>query len=233
MKVVGGLVSEEFNFTLLDYAGCTMSDSDYFFWYDEWDGEAWSGGQWWDIDYSPVDSENDYEFKASESFWFTSMNAPKDEEDKPTEIYTFVNAGAVDANDRVYKLRDSGNLIGNPMPGVLKLSDVTITGYQNNEDLKVVGGLVSEEFNFTYLDYAGCTQSDTDYFFWYDEWDADGESWSGGCWWDIGYSPVVPEENDYDLQPGGAFWLTSMNAPKNEDDKPTEVYYIEFPTLVK
>ena len=133
-------------------------------------------------------------------------------------------------------LRDSGNAITAQFLNIgstekFKLSDIKITGYQNNEDLKVVGGLVSEEFNFTLLDYAGYTMETEQYFFWYDEWD--GEAWSGGQWWDIDYSPVVPEENDYDLQPGGAFWLTSMIAPKDEDDKPTEVYYIEFPTLVK
>ena len=203
-----------------------MDDDAFGFWYRDCIDGKWEDGYWY-YNYEPADDS--VTFNAGEGFWFTSLSAPKDDSGNPTATYKFVNSGAVDQNDRNYKLRDAGNLVGNPMPATVNLSDLTITGYENNEEVKTRGGLINLEFSFALLDFGGFTMDDDAFGFWYEDYTDD--AWQGGYWY-YNYEPVVPGEVDLELPPGQAMWLTAMSAPKDEDEKPLETYYLQFPTPV-
>lgn len=206
----------DFSFNLLNEFGETIMDATYG-WYDLWDGENWSGG-YWTIDGSgePVEGDNDLTLKAGESIWFLSMAAGDGEK------FTFQSAGAVSANDISFKLRDAGNAVGNPMPATIKLSEITLTGYQNNSFLKDEAyGTWGYDFSFNLLNEFGETIMDATYG-WYDLWD--GENWAGGYWTIDGTGEPVEGDTDLELAPGQAVWFLSMAAGEDEE------FILEFPT---
>ena len=201
----------DFSFCRLTAGGSTQQSlGNAFSWEDQADG---NGGYWTDADGNPVDKDNDFEFDAAEGVWFNCPIA----EDAGFKFY-FENAGQVATDDTTFDLRDNGNVIGNPFPYVIKLSDITLDGYQD----QYPDG-TSSDFNFCRMTAGGSTQtSQGNYFYWEDL--ADG---NGGYWCDAGGAPV-DKDNDFDIDISEGLWFT---APIAEDE--SYKFVLEFPAYVK
>lgn len=211
-----GATDSDFNFTRLDDAGFTMESEEFYGWVDVYEDGAWLGGCWYDGEGNEINKDNDVTFNVGEAFWFTAPIAENGEK------YTFVNAGQVNPNDLVYTLRDSGNVVGNPNPAVVKLSTISVNGYQTNQSM-MENGATDSDFNFTFLDNAGFTMETEAFYGWVDVYEED--EWLGGCWYD-GEGNEINEENDVELKIGEGIWFT---APIAEDG---EVYTLEFPSAL-
>ena len=208
--------SSDFNFCRLTAGGSSQQDlGNSFYWEDLMDG---NGGYWCDADSVPVTKDNDYEFDAAEAVWFTSPAA----EDESFKFY-FENAGQVATEDTTFDLRDDGNVIGNPFPYVIKLSDITIDGYQ-----KQYPDGTSSDFNFCRLTAGGSSQQDLgNSFYWEDLMDG-----NGGYWCDADSVPV-DKENDYEIAIGEGLWFTAPAAEEDPDsDGKTYKFVLEFPAYV-
>ena len=230
-----GGTSGDFNFTYTDPYGWTMNDYDMFGddtvsfqWNDTYDGEPgegeWTGGYWTDFWGNEISKENDVEIDAGVGIWFNSPIAGDG------ETYQLVSSGQVAAQDCNFKLRDDGNGIGNGMSYTVKLSSITVTGYENNEDMIGNGG-TSGDFNFTYTDPYGWTMNDYDMFGedtvsfqWNDTYDGEpGEGeWLGGSWTDF-WGNEITEDFDVDIEMGKGIWFNSPIAAEGE------VYYLNIP----
>ena len=185
------------------------TQENYFSWEDQADG---NGGYWLDANGEQVTKDHDFEFDAAEGVWFTSPAA----DDDSFKFY-FENAGQVATDDTTFDLRDNGNVIGNPFPYVVKLSDITLDGYQD----QYPDGTWSD-FYFCRMTAGGSTQyTQENYFSWEDQ--ADG---NGGYWLDANGEQVT-KDHDFDIEIGEGLWFT---APAAEDE--SYKFVLEFPAYV-
>ena len=99
-----------------------------------------------------------------------------------------------------------------------KLSDLRITGYQDNEFLKSDESYGIQGAEFQLVPLTGSMAFDeSQSFYWYDPFDCDDtQTWEGGCWSPQGSLPIEEAENKL----GEGFWLyIDYNAEPQDEIK--------------
>ena len=190
-------------FCILDYAGRTTAGKNQRFVYGDdpdWAG-GFVGGLWFDYAGNEIipGGENDYSLSPAQAIW---LQLPVGDGEHPV---SFGTAGEVIQAEVEFPCVDGGNSAGNPMAMGVWVSDLVLTGYQ--EDTVFVD---SQAYNaeFCLLDYAGRTTSGKNQRFVY----GDDPDWAGGfvggLWFDSTGAEIIPHgENDFQLKPGQGIWL--------------------------
>lgn len=191
------------NFCLLDYAGRTTRAKDKYFTYvdePDWAG-GFIGGQWFDAEGNALvpGSDKDFALEPAQAVW---LELPVGDGEHPV---TFGTAGEVIQAEVKFPCVEGGNTPGNPMATGVWVSDLMLTGYQ--EDTAFVDASPYNA-NFCLLDYAGRTTREKGKYFTY----ADEPDWAGGflggLWYDANSTAIIPHgENDMQLNPGQGIWL--------------------------
>ena len=212
------------NFYVLDSAGRTIAGKDKFFLYSDtwdWDSYAFLGGKWYNngtVEIIPG-GENDFALDAGLSVW---LQLP---ENDGSHTFQFGSAGEVIQAEIPFPLVTGGNGVGNPMAVPVWVSDLTVTGYEED-----AGFYESGDFNcnFYILDSAGRTIAGKNKFFLYsDTWDWDQYAFLGGKWFNNGTMDITPKsENDFQLPPGCGVWL---QVPENDGE---HTFVLTFPQVV-
>ena len=178
-------------------------------WLDSFDGENWEGGYW--------DGADDDEFiDAGDALW---AGAPDLWDEAPVGAkYETESSGEVANKKLAVKLRAGGSIgIGNPTPVDVKLSDVKITGYENNTyfttEIYGTEGFIAIEFTGTRGRKAA--------YEWLDSFD--GENWEGGTW--------DGADEDTTLLAGQGLWVGAPDLWE-EADPEKDAYWMVFPNPV-
>ena len=138
-----------------------------------------------------------------------------------------VESGIVGYNNKT--LRDSGNAITAQFLNIgstekFKLSDIKITGYEEDEVFK---WSTYEGTFFCALTKGGGTDySEGKYFTWSAEWDYDNDVFLPGKWVDFNSQPITPHgAGDVLLEPGQAVWL---NISEGDGEHPQILIFPEL-----
>ena len=207
-------------FNILDDGGRTMSGRNIEFNYNDiWDWGAnenmgaFTGGKWsnYGVEIVPG-SEDDYELMAGQAVWIQI----------PLEDVKFGSAGEVIQAEIPFPMVAGGNGIGNPMATGVWVSDLTITGYEEES-------MYSDfSLQFNILDDGGRTLPGTNIEFTYnDVWDWSANenmgAFAGGTWSNYGVE-ITEHHNadDYMLAPGEGIWIQA----------PMENLILTFPQVV-
>ena len=212
-------------FNILDNGGRTLMGKDLYFSYaDSFDFDTYSGflgGKWYNngtVEIIPG-GENDFALDAGLSVW---LQLP---ENDGSHTFQFGSAGEVIQAEIPFPLVTGGNGVGNPMAVPVWVSDLTVTGYEED-----AGFYESGDFNcnFYILDSAGRTIAGKNKFFLYsDTWDWDQYAFLGGKWFNNGTMDITPKsENDFQLPPGCGVWL---QVPENDGE---HTFVLTFPQVV-
>ena len=216
-----------FYFYILNEAGSTPADQMYS-WYHGCDAGEWSddGKGWYDGDGNLVGTDvDDIELTPGDAIYLLAPKADKDDQDKPTETFTFGDAGQVLTADQSYPLIYGVNVVGNMMPITQKLSEVTISGYENHAAFQELG--TDSDFYFYFLNEAGGTPGDQMYS-WYHGCDA-GEWYDDGKGWYDGEGNLVGTDvDDIDLKPGQGLYLLAPKADVDDQQEPIEAFTVDF-----
>ena len=194
---------------------------------DFYDEGAWAGGYWYDmINSEEISVDNDREFDLGEGMFLSSPDPIE------SEVYTLVTAGQVANEDNVFPLRAGFNIIGNPMPVEVNVTDMSVAGYKDVPDWKETP--FDCQVYITKIDEFGYT-CDTDlyvsedklfqvgYVDFYDE-----GAWAGGYWYDMINSEDISPESGITFAAGEGLWVSAPESIQGE------TYTIEFPSpLVK
>lgn len=216
--------SSDFNcaFNILDSAGRTVMGKDLYFSYVDvwdWDSYAFLGGKWSNFGAEIVPGgDNDYPLEAGQSVW---LQLPGND---GSHVFQFGSAGEVIQAEVPFPLVTGGNGVGNPMAVPVWVSDLAISGYEED-----AGFYESSDFNcaFNILDSAGRTVMGKNIYFSYvDIWDWDSYAFLGGTWSNYGAEITPHGENDFQLPPGCGIWL---QAPGNDG---SHTFVLTFPQVV-
>ena len=209
-------------FCLLDYAGRTTSGKNQRFVYDDapdWAG-GFEGGKWYDFEVNEIipGGENDFALNPAQAIW---LQLPVGDGEHPV---TFGTAGEVIQAEVQFPCVDGGNSAGNPMATSVWVSDLVLTGYQEDTAFVDAANYTAE---FCLLDYAGRTTAGKNQRFVYD----DAPDWAGGFeggkWYDYQVGEITPHEgNDFELAPGQGIWL---QLPVGDGEHPVTLI---FPQVV-
>ena len=217
----------QFCFYFLNDAGGTPDDQ-FYTWYHGCDAGEWydDGKGWYDGDGNMIGTDvPDVELTPGDAVYFLAPNPDKDDQEKPTETFTFGDAGQVLTQDQSYPLIPGVNVVGNMMPMTQKLSEVTISGYENHASFQALG--TDGQFCFYFLNDAGGTPDDQ-FYTWYHgcdngEWYDDGKGWYDGDGNLIG-----TDVEDIDLKGGQGIYLIAPNPDKDDQQEPIETFTIDF-----
>ena len=209
-------------FCILDYAGRTTTGKNQRFFYaddPDWAG-GFVGGLWFDYEGTEITpgGNNDYALNPAQAIW---LQLPGGDGEHPV---SFGTAGEVIQAEVKFPCVDGGNSAGNPMATGVWVSDLVLTGYQ--EDTVFVD---AQAYNaqFCILDYAGRTTTGKNQRFFY----ADDPDWAGGfvggLWFDYEGTEITPHgNNDFQLPPGLGIWL---QLPGGDGEHPVTLI---FPQVV-
>lgn len=210
------------SFNLLDNAGRTLTGKDNVFSYDDifdWDSNSFLGGSWSNNGTQIVPGdENDFELEAGQAVW---IQIPANDGE---HVFTFGTAGEVIQAEVPFPLVTGGNGVGNPMAVGVWVSDLVISGYQED-----AGFYENTDFScsFNLLDNAGRTLTGKDNVFTYDDtFDWDSDSFLGGVWSNNGSAITPHDEGDIQLNPGQGVWL---QCPANDGE---HTFVLTFPQVV-
>ena len=231
----GETIYEYFSVTKMDENGFSYNDGithpdDGFqlSWYDEFDGEKWTGGFWYDAINGSIEDPITDETAESLDYGAALLI---DVQSAVGEVAVIESAGAVSSINCAYELTPGSCIVGNPMPTPINIANVGIEGYRDNE--VVQGEQIYEFVMLTKIDENGFSLNDgithpEDGFQldWYDEFD--GEKWTGGFWYDAINGSIeapITEADEIVINPGEG-WLADFQQLDEE------VVTIEFPSPI-
>lgn len=210
------------DFYILDPSGRAVKGKNTYFEYrDPFDWVGYSGflgGKWYNNgEEITALADNDFELEAGQAVWFTNPGGGE-------APFQFVTAGEVIQAEIPFPLADSGNGVGNPMATGVWVSDLFVTGYQEDP-----GYFMAQDYSadFYILDDAGrAIKEDNLYFEYRDPFDWIGYSgFLGGKWYNNGVEVVQHGAGDVQLQPGQGIWFSNPGG----GEKP---FVLTFPQVV-
>ena len=209
-------------FNLLDNGGRTIAGKNLSFSYtDVWDWEVYAflGGKWSNYGTEIVPgSDDDYELDAGQAVW---IQIPANDGE---HVFTFGSAGEVIQAEVPYPMITGGNGIANPMAVDVWVSDLIVSGYEEDAGFYENGNF---DCAFNLLDNGGRTISGKDLSFSYtDVWDWEAYAFLGGKWSNYGVEIVPHGEGDFKLSPGQGVWL---QCPANDGE---HTFVLTFPQVV-
>ena len=175
-------------------------------WSDESsDMETWDGGKWTNsATGEEITAANDVVLKPGEGLWFSAPDL------QGSTAFSLTSAGAVLKGDQGVELNAGGYVgICNLMPAPVKLSQVEIQGYEDNE------------YYLSEMAFAMSMQSllpsgmPKATYMWSDE-SGDMETWDGGKWTDSDTGVEITSENDVTIAAGEGFWATAPDLEGSE-----------------
>lgn len=177
-----------------------------YMWSDESsDMEKWDGGKWINSDTGEtITPTNDVILEPGKGLWLTTPDL------QGSTAFTLMTAGEAPKGDQAVELKAGGYMgICNLMPSTIKLSQVEIHGYENNE---------------YYLGEMGFTMSMQSLlpsgmprvtYVWADE-SSNMETWDGGKWINADTGADVTSVNDVTINVGEGFWATAPDLEGSE-----------------
>ena len=161
---------------------------DLYLWYDVTDGSDVYYG-WLDADSGEFIAAGDVNLNVGDGLW---VNAPSSE-------YKLQSSGQVMSASAIVTLREGFKMVGNSTPIAVDLTDITVTGYDEEEGTE-------EEASVQTLNKNGGRE---DLYLWYDV--TDGSDVYYG-WLDADSGEFI-EEGDVEVGAGEALWV---NAPSTD-----------------
>ena len=168
-------------------------------WSDEsLDMETWEGGKWVNLDTGDdITAENDVLLKPGDGLWFSAPDL------QGSTAFNLVASGTVLKGDQAIELNAGGYVgICNLMPASVKLSEVEIQGYEDNEYYL---GEMAFAMSMQSLLPNGMPSVT---YAWSDE-SLDMETWEGGKWVNLDTGDDITVENDVTITAGEGFWATA------------------------
>ena len=175
-------------------------------WSDESsDMETWDGGKWINaLTSEDVTKENDVILQPGDGLWFAAPEL------QGSTAFTLVSSGTVLKGDQGVELSAGGYRgICNLMPASVKLSEVEVQGYEDNEYYLGEMGFTMSMQSLLPNGMPAVT------YVWADE-SSDMETWDGGKWINALTSEDITSENDVTIAAGEGFWATAPNLEGSE-----------------
>ena len=175
-------------------------------WSDEsLDMETWEGGKWVNSDTgADVTSENDVMLKPGDGLWFSAPEL------QGSTAFKLTTSGAVLKGDQGVELNAGGYRgICNLMPSSVKLSEVEVQGYEDNEFYLGEMGFTMSMQSLLPNGMPSVT------YVWSDE-SLDMETWEGGKWINSDTGADITSENDVTITAGEGFWATAPSLEGSE-----------------
>ena len=127
-------------------------------------------------------------------------------------------SGEVYQENAVATLEAGYTALANPYPTAVKVSDLTVSGYLDNENFVDAGS--EGDFNFQFLDSAGREDGMYQWFHAWD-WELEEPTWAAnGYWYDVsaGTEVIAGSENDIDIPAGKGIWFYAPAKGENDAD---------------
>ena len=175
-------------------------------WSDESsDMETWDGGKWVNSDTGEdITTENDVTLNPGDGLWFSAPEL------QGSTAFTLTTSGTVLKGDQGVELNAGGYRgICNLMPAPVKLSEVEVQGYEDNEYY-----LGEMAFTMSMQSLLPNGMPSVTYV-WADE-SSDMETWDGGKWINSDTGADITSENDVTIEDGEGFWATAPNLEGSE-----------------
>ena len=210
----------DFNFQFLDSAG--RADGAYA-WFHAWDWEleepTWAAKTYWyDIDAGEEvvpGSANDVTIPNGKGIWFY---APANSDADADAEYVLTVSGEVYQENAVATLEAGYTALANPYPTAVKVSDLTVSGYLDNENFIDAGS--EGDFNFQFLDSAGRADGIYTWVHMWD-WEAEEPTWATNAYWydfDAGTEVIAGSANDIEIPAGKGIWFYAPAKGENDAD---------------
>ena len=171
--------AEQVSVQTLDKNGSRVN---FYYWYDAVDGSDVYYG-WLDADSGEFIKSGDVTIAVGDGLWV----------DAPSSDFKLQSAGQVMSASAAVTLREGFKMVGNPTPVAVDLTDITVTGYNEEEG-------TAEQVSVQTLDKNG---SRVNFYYWYDA--VDGSDVYYG-WLDADSGEFI-EEGDVEVGAGEALWV--------------------------